>query len=283
MQANHLIRPATQDDLQLISSLLKYEYYVHRHLDWRTPIDWLGHQPFWLIERKNRILAALACPPDPPEIAWVRFFACTSAYEPERAWEILFEKVKEDIQNSSSLDLAGLALHDWFAQILQTHGFYHHQDIVVLAWETTRPERTRTNPAVFIRPMVPADLPCVQTMDELAFEPLWQISLGTLTRSYQQAGYATVAELEGKIVGYQISTTSSFSAHLARLAVLPDHQRAGIGAALVHDLQFHYYGQGLRYVTVNTQSDNLTSLSLYERLGFLRSGERFPVYRLPKA
>jgi [ribosomal protein S18]-alanine N-acetyltransferase len=281
MQANHLIRPATNEDHQLISTLLKFEYYVHRHLDWRTPLDWLGRQPFWVIEHKRRALAGLACPPDPPEIAWVRFFACTSAYEPETAWNVLFEKVKEDLARSPSFDLAALALQDWFAQLLQNQGFYHHQDIVVLAWEAASPPARQTTPGLFIRRFQTNDLPAVQVLDERAFERLWRISLGTLTRSYEQSAYATIAEMNGDIVGYQISTASNFSAHLARLAVEPDRQRAGIGAALVHDLQSHFYFQRLRFVTVNTQSDNHTSLSLYDRMGFLRSGERFPVYRLP--
>jgi ribosomal protein S18 acetylase RimI-like enzyme len=279
MPAPILIRPATHNDLNLISSLLKSEYYVHRHLDWRTPLEWLGHRPFWLIERRQRALAALACPPDSPEIGWVRFFACTASYEPEEAWEILFEKVKDDLAGLPPLDLAALALQDWFAHLLNTHGFYHHQDILVLAWETSSDHPP--TPGVSIRPLLITDLDAVQLLDELAFEPLWQISLSTLTRSYQQSAYSTIAEIDGEIVGYQISTATTFSAHLARLAVMPNKQRSGIGTALLNDLQSHFHRQRLRFITVNTQSDNHASLALYERHGFLRSGERFPVYRLP--
>jgi ribosomal protein S18 acetylase RimI-like enzyme len=31
--------------------------------------------------------------------------------------------------------------------------------------------------------------------------------------------------------------------------------------------------------TVNTQSDNATSLALYKRIGFHETGERYPVYQ----
>jgi [ribosomal protein S18]-alanine N-acetyltransferase len=283
MPAPILIRTATPEDLKSISILLKTEYYVHRHLDWRTPLEWLGHQPFWLIERRQRVLAALACPPDPPEIGWIRFFACTASYTPAEAWEILFDKIKDERTGLPAFDLAGLALHDWFSRVLSTHGFYHHQDIVVLAWEARSPQYQTPAQGVFIRPLLPSDLEAVQSLDELAFEPLWQISLGTLSRSYHQAAYSTIAEMDGKIVGYQISTATSYSAHLARLAVLPNRQRSGIGSALLQDLQSHFYGQRLRFISVNTQSDNYSSLALYERQGFLRSGERFPVYRLDVA
>jgi ribosomal protein S18 acetylase RimI-like enzyme len=280
MPSDQSIRPATRQDRSLIASLLKYETMSHCHLDWRTPLDWLGSQPFWLIERNQRPLAALACPPDPPEIAWVRFFACTSALEPEMAWNLLFDKVKADLANSNGVELAGLALHAWFAHLLRAQGFHHHQDIVVLTWDSTPPKPFFAPPGVIIRRLEPHDLPIVQTLDQLAFERLWQVSHATLARAYQQSAYATVAEVEGEIVGYQICTATDINAHLARLAVDPNRQRAGIGAALVHDIQVHFHRQRLRYVTVNTQSDNHASLSLYERLGFFRSGDRFPVYYL---
>lgn len=280
MPSDHSIRPATLQDNSHIATLLKYEYYIHRHLDWRTPLDWLGMQPFWLIERNKRPLAALACPPDPPEIAWVRFFACTATLESETAWSLLFEKVSAYLADSTGVELAGLALHDWFAHLLQAQGFHHHQDIIVLTWEIRPPISTPSPPGVIIRRLEPDDLPAVQALDQRAFERLWQVSLNTITRSYQQTAYATVAEMDGEIVGYQTCTATSFSAHLARLAVDPNRQRAGIATALLHDIQVHFYRQRLRFVTVNTQSDNHASLSLYERQGFLRSGECFPVFYL---
>jgi hypothetical protein len=33
-------------------------------------------------------------------------------------------------------------------------------------------------------------------------------------------------------------------------------------------------------LTVNTQSDNASSLALYKKTGFLETGERYPVYEL---
>jgi len=36
--------------------------------------------------------------------------------------------------------------------------------------------------------------------------------------------------------------------------------------------------KGVTRLTVNTQSDNLASLALYEKMGFTVTGEKFPVY-----
>ncbi len=123
------------------------------------------------------------------------------------------------------------------------------------------------------------DLPCVVEVDAAAFEPLWQNSLAALGKAFSQATYASVAEKEAGIVGYQLSTGNSFGVHLARLAVRPEVQGRGVASALISDLMAHVCLDGtLSRITVNTQSDNSTSLALYEKIGFWRTGEQYPVY-----
>lgn len=273
------LRAASPEDQRAISTLINFEYYVHRHLDWRSPLDWLGRRPFWLLERNRRLMAALACPPDPPEVAWVRFFACSSSIDLNEAWKILFQENIAELAAQYAGPLAGLALHDWFARLLLAGGFHRHQDIVVLSCSQANglPPQPPHN-SVSLRALRPADLPAVQAIDELAFERLWRISLDTLTRSYNQSAYATVAEMGGEIIGYQISTAAPSSAHLARLAVLPGMQSQGVGGRLVRDLQDYFARRRVRLITVNTQSDNHASLALYQKLGFELTGERFPVF-----
>jgi ribosomal protein S18 acetylase RimI-like enzyme len=129
--------------------------------------------------------------------------------------------------------------------------------------------------------MLPGDFEAVAEVDASAFEPLWQNSLEALSRAYAQRAYATVAETSQRLVGYQISTSNPIGAHLARLAVRPETQRTGVGIALVRDLLLQFQHRGRPHITVNTQSDNLSSQALYERLGFVRTGEQFPVFVYP--
>jgi len=63
--------------------------------------------------------------------------------------------------------------------------------------------------------------------------------------------------------------------------VLPAVQGRGVGRALVADLIQQTGRLGLARLTVNTQSDNFTSLALYNNIGFHETGERFPVYEVP--
>jgi len=86
------VRPAGLQDRQAISNLIFFQNHAHRHLDWRHPLDWLGSPYFWLIEENGRALAALACPPDPPGIAWVRLFVFSGQISAVEAWSTLWER-----------------------------------------------------------------------------------------------------------------------------------------------------------------------------------------------
>ena len=83
------VRLAQNKDRRHLASLIHFSPWVHRHLDWRPPLDWIGHQPYLVAELDNQIVAALTCPPDPPEVAWIRLFAASNELPVEKAWSFL--------------------------------------------------------------------------------------------------------------------------------------------------------------------------------------------------
>ena len=281
LQTRPLIRPAGPKDLQKLANLIHFETYVHRHLDYRPPLDWVGEQPFLILEVNETTQAALACPADPPEVAWIRLFAAATRSIMERAWELCWEESLKQIQKQPEIQwAAAIPIQPWFETLIKNDHFEHTHDIVMLSWEgPLLPARPR-NQEVNIRPLLPEDLPAVQVIDRLAFPVIWQNSLRYLELAYGQAAIATVAELDGMPVGYQISTSTPLGGHLARLAVSPEMQGGGIGYALLYDLLAKFRERGARTVTVNTQRDNIVSLNLYHKVGFISTGEQYPVYQL---
>lgn len=271
-------RAAAPSDREKISSLIFSESHVHRHLDWRAPLDWLGYRPYWVIEDQERILGALACPPDPDSIAWIRLFGFVGQMSGKTAWQLLWQPARAELAQRGGGTAAAIATQRWLDPILLDDGFDLAGDIVLLEWSNARGVNARVPSGISIRRMTPEDLPQVVEVDANAFDPLWRNSLEALTKAYDQASYASVAEEGAGLVGYQLSTASPFGTHLARLAVLPTAQRRGLGAALVGDLVAHVPKEGEARVTVNTQANNAASLALYYRLGFRRTGERYPVY-----
>ena len=272
-------RPAGLQDRQAISSLVFYENHAHRHLDWRHPLDWLGSPYFWLMEENGRALAALACPPDPPGIAWVRLFAFGGQVSAVEAWSSLWELARGEIARRGGAQVGVIAMQGWMRELLARTEFDRLQSVVMLEWKG-RPVLGPSLPTgVSLRPLAESDLPAAEQVDAEAFDPLWHISLDNLRRAFSQAIVATVIESQGRLLGYQLSTGKPLGAHLARLAVRKEAQGFGLGAALVADLLGQMRRRGAGLITVNTQNDNHASLAVYRKMGFLRTGEEYPVFR----
>lgn len=273
------VRPAGLQDRQAISNLVFFQNHAHRHLDWRHPLDWLGSPYFWLIEENGRALAALACPPDPPGIAWVRLFVFSGQISAVEAWSTLWEKARGEIVCNGGAQVAVIAMQGWMSELLARTDFDHSQDIIMLEWRG-RPILQPSLPAgVTLRPMTESDLSAAEQVDADAFDPLWHISLDNLHRAFSQSVVATVIESQGRVLGYQLSTGKPTGAHLARLSVRKEAQGFGLGAALVADLIGRMRQHGANFISVNTQNNNHASLALYQKMGFIRTGEEYPVFR----
>ena len=272
------IRTATSDDKQELANLIHFGTLVHRPLDWRPPLEWIGEQPFLVLEDGHRIVAALASPPDPESIAWIRLFVALDENNLINYWNQLWNQAYEILSPDLRLEVAAIPLQKWFETLLNKSGFKTTTEVVMLAWDTGIVPKQLPAADLTLRPMTLDDLHQVEMLDRLAFGSIWHNSRLSLEFAFRQATIATIAEIDGRIVGYQISTGMQMGGHLARLATHPHYQRRGIGFAILRDLMYQFKQRGATRITVNTQKDNLGSLSLYENLGFSQTGESYPVY-----
>ena len=272
------VRLAQEADRRQLATLIDFGTYVHQHLDWRTPLDWMGHQPYLVAERDCCLVAAMACPPDLPDMAWIRLFATSPDVSVKLAWESLWSAARDQLAGTN-ICVAAMPHQNWFRKFLDGGDFVHLCDVVMLEWAGNGQLPVQRHATCLIRPMGVGDLPAVRAVDSAAFSPIWQNSATLLKIALERAAIATVAENESGIIGYQISTASDSCGHLARLAVRPDLQSRGVGCALVQDLLAQFRRWGAPKVTVNTQTDNQASLVLYEKAGFRRTDEIYPVYQ----
>jgi len=270
------LRSASPNDKRAIEILLNYKDRIHRHLDWRSPIDLLGEQPYFVIERDYAIQAALACPEDPPDVAWIRFFGTVPGMPLLKTWSQLFAQVLESFSRQPE-HIVSISIQTWYLRMLLDAGFSLHQTIVVLYLNTPAVMQVHSHEKLLISPMLESELEKVMAVDHTAFDPIWRYSLADLRSAYQNSDYATIARIGNRMIGYQISSANPLNAHLARLAVLPEMQGQQIGSALTLDMVKYFNKRGIGYITVNTQSDNTASLKLYRKLGFEMSNEKFPV------
>ncbi|MFC2054725.1 GNAT family N-acetyltransferase [Chloroflexota bacterium] len=279
-QADFTIRSATDKDHKELANLIHFEVHVHRHLDWKPPLDWVGCHPFLIAEKDGKIIASLACPPDLPSISWIRMFAVSSDLKVEHTWNALWNEALPFLKKKDIKWVAAIPIHAWFQTLLRESSFRLAQRVAMLSWERHNIPTGNFRIPAQIRPMTQDDIKNIHVIDAESFVPLWQNSPEALELAFRQSAVATVMEDKGRIVGYQISTSTPIGGHIARLAVHPQVQRKGVGYALLYDVLSVFTRRGARTVTVNTQKDNLISLSLYKKAGFQLTGEEYPIFQL---
>jgi ribosomal protein S18 acetylase RimI-like enzyme len=279
IKINASVRQATKEDQGQLANLIHFETMVHRHLDWRPPLEWIGYKPYLVLEKDKRLVAALACPPDPPSVAWIRLFVAQETVNLYEAWSQLWSRALEMLATDPNQKVAAIPLQFWFQRLLKMSHFQLVSDVVMLIWDSGIIPSEKPSPAITIRPMSLDDLPTVESIDKKAFGPLWHNSRHSLEFAFRQAAIATVAYYDDALVGYQISTSMQMGGHLARLATHPHYQRQGVGYAILRDLLVQFKQRGTQRITVNTQKNNLASISLYENTGFMRTGETYPVFQ----
>jgi GNAT superfamily N-acetyltransferase len=185
--------------------------------------------------------------------------------------------MQSGLDERSLAPLGVLALGAWIGSVVRAWGFLHTNAVVTLR-QRGEPPPFQPPLSLRLRDATRDDLPLIAAVDAAAFEPLWRHD--TTDLQYAQAAAATfsVAELEGRIVGYQLSTQHGLSGHLARLAVDPGVQKRGVGRSLVAAALGYFHRLGIREVTVNTQHNNQASQSLYQRMGFRYTRQCVPVW-----
>ena len=87
----YTVRQAEIADEHDLRWLIQRKSFVHRHLGWRSPLAWLGKQPFYLLEETTQGLqATLAFPRDEDGIVWLRLFAVAPGCSLSLAWSKLW-------------------------------------------------------------------------------------------------------------------------------------------------------------------------------------------------
>lgn len=125
---------------------------------------------------------------------------------------------------------------------------------------------------VKIRPEQPADIPAVRGVHEAAFPTAAEANLVQKLREGGKAAVALVAEDEGRIVGHILFSRVTFdppvevlALGLAPMAVLPGHEKHGVGRRLVQNGLAECHAQGACMVVV------LGDPGYYGRFGFERA------------
>lgn len=256
---------------------------THIHLDWQETDTWLDTEEgvTRLAFQGTRLVGVLAFSEPIDGACWVRVVSLHDSFDPTLILNALWTDAIPALREIGVHEIALLLLRDWIEAYIAPLGFTFREDVVTLRRANPPDALPEMLPeGITVRPVAPDDLDAMIGVDHHAFAPPWQMSGREVRQAQRISAFSTVAEIGRRVVGYQLCTVYFDGAHLARLAVDPDVQGRGIGAALVSGAIRNFARRGLMVMTVNTQATNLRSQRLYERLGFRRNGYDLPVWTM---
>jgi ribosomal-protein-alanine N-acetyltransferase len=137
---------------------------------------------------------------------------------------------------------------------------------------------------VRIRAMQLADLEQVHAIDRLSFSMPWPASAFRYELVENTNSQLWVAELfedenEPEVIGAIVTWLILDEAHIATLAVHPEHRKRGIGSLLVAMALREAIRNGIRMATLEVRVGNIEARQLYQNFKFELVGRRTGYYQ----
>jgi ribosomal-protein-alanine N-acetyltransferase len=122
---------------------------------------------------------------------------------------------------------------------------------------------------VTLRAHEPRDFAALLRLDQACFPPGISYSK-TMLRYFLKLPSAdgTVAEDDGKIVGFVLTEENPPLAHVITLDVAESHRRQGVGTALLAESERNLSLRGVRTVLLETAINNEAGVAFWQRHGY---------------
>jgi ribosomal-protein-alanine N-acetyltransferase len=133
---------------------------------------------------------------------------------------------------------------------------------------------------VHFRPMRPADVKRVHEIDVLSFNMPWPERSYHFEVSENSHAVPWVAETgAGEVIGMIVTWVIIDEAHIATIAIHPEHRRAGIGRRLLARGLLAAWERGARTAFLEVRKSNAAAQAMYQQFGFAVSGVRPRYYQ----
>jgi [ribosomal protein S18]-alanine N-acetyltransferase len=255
-------------------------FYLQQHLDWQSINDQLDQENILCLENNERLSALLSLSSCYHQTSWVKLFAVRNDRDAALCWEQLFIPSIERLRiNTAFIDVYTIVTWDWYFRLIKTRpdfAFFLH--IVTLECDPLESMVIGNTPVHVTRPFHTNDIEIIYAIDQAAFHPPWQLDFQNLTAACEQSTFARIIEIDDQVVGYILASSNDGSCHLSRIAIKPQFAGTGLGSLLLSELIEYCRSEGIQRITVNTQENNVASLKLYRKFGFITMDEKIPVF-----
>jgi ribosomal-protein-alanine N-acetyltransferase len=274
MASSRHIRPLTIDDLPLITRLLRTSEYVYQRFTLEELPALLQHYPSVGVLNAMSLQGFLLSQTVNLPSAWIGGYGVN--WTESRSYISLLEAMLDALspylirRGVRYLHYSGNDLHDdWLRDILLTRGFRPFRLLYAYdKFDYSIP--SNGNQQVLVRPFEPRDLPSILAVEQACFEDFWRYDALTFEDVARTHPYFVVAELKGKVVGYQYNALDHEYGYLVRIAVHPSASGKAIGVRLMSEAVNFFKRAHVLRIMLNTQDDNTHAHRLYEWFGFVR-------------
>ncbi len=268
------VRLLTSNDLPLVQRLLNTSEFIYQRFTLEELPMLLKHYPAAGMFNDDTMSAFLLSQTVNPPSAWIGGFGVswTESREYITLLEILLEQLEKRFirRGVRYLYYSGNDMqNDWLRDILLAREFILYR--LLYSYDKYDYNVPATgNPDVKLRPFEKHDIPALLAIEDACFEDFWRYDAISFEDIAATHPYFVVAELNGKVVGYQFNALEDEYGYLVRIAVHPSASGQGVGARLMSEaIAFFQQARVLR-IMLNTQDDNARAHRLYEWFGFVR-------------
>lgn len=132
-----------------------------------------------------------------------------------------------------------------------------------------------------IRKMKEADIPEIARLEKEIFSDSWSEKAIKETFDQQQT-LVLVAYEDKQLIGYLILYFVLEEGEIARIAVISDHRRQGVGARMLLELEDLCEDNGITKLLLDVRESNKAAISFYTSYGFVQDGIRRNFYTNPQ-
>lgn len=133
------------------------------------------------------------------------------------------------------------------------------------------------DPPSYVRDLDPDDLPEILRIEHRCFPDPWSLQ-AFISELQRPRTHLRVVESAGAVAAYLIGWFVSDEAHIANVAVSPDHQGRGLGSLLLEEFIDMSYREGASYIVLEVRVGNEPAIHLYEKYNFRRVAVRKNYY-----
>jgi [ribosomal protein S18]-alanine N-acetyltransferase len=279
------VRLLTSDDLPLVLRLLNTSEYIYQRFSQEELPTLLRHYPTVGIFNGSSLRGFLLTQTVNAPSAWIGGFGVswTESRSYSSILDMLLEQLTKHLisRGVRSLYYSGNDMqNDWLRDVLLLRGFGLHRLLYAYdKFDYGVPAIGNTQ--VKLRPVEKGDIPALLAIEEACFEDFWRYDGLSFVDIAATHPYFVVAELNGKVVGYQFNSLDGEYGYLVRIAVHPAVSGQGVGVRLMSEAIEFFKNSHVQRIMLNTQDDNLRAHRLYEWFGFVRIQQVGFVLRKP--